>query len=460
MSYRRSSTRYSPQADKSYYESSSYGNSADDKFLKYSVKKDWSDESMAPFEKNFYSPHEDVVNRSVEDVQSYRHEKNVSVQGTDVPNPFQSFLECNFPSEIFQCLAQAGFTVPTPIQGQGMPIVLRGQNLVGIAQTGSGKTLAYVLPALVHVMNQPNLKRGDGPMALIMAPTRELAQQIQQVLSLFQKYIKIRSAVIYGGAPKEHQLSWLERGVEVLIATPGRLIDFMDSNQIALNRVTFLVLDEADRMLDMGFKPQIKKVINMIRPDRQVLMWSATWPKEVKQMAAEFLSDYTHLCVGNVELSANQNILQIVDVCEETEKDFKLMNLLRDISSKMQNKTIIFVRTKRKVDEIATAVRRDGWPVAALHGNKNQGERDRVLRAFRNGSICVLVATDVAARGLGKLLRPIDLTDSRLKLQINANILFRLFCIKVLNNFQHFHFVITSLLQHYYFFTITVDAAR
>ena len=209
-------------------------------------------------------------------------------------------------------------------------------------------------------MNQPPLQRGEGPLALILAPTRELAQQIQKVLALFQNYVQVRSTVIYGGAPKDYQLSCLQRGVEVLIATPGRLIDFMDSNQINMQRVTFLVLDEADRMLDMGFKPQISKVINQIRPDRQVLMWSATWPKEVKSLAAEFLDTYTHLCVGSVELSANQNIMQIVDVCEEEEKDDKLRMLLKDIASGRHSKTIIFVRTKRKVDEIAKNVRRDG----------------------------------------------------------------------------------------------------
>merc|ERR1712240_279190 len=173
----------------------------------------------------------------------------------------------------------------------------------------------YLLPGIIHCNHQPYLKRGEGPIVLVLAPTRELAVQIQEVAEQFGKASRLRSACVYGGAPKGPQLRDLERGAEICIATPGRLIDFLEANKTNLRRTTYLVLDEADRMLDMGFEPQIRKILDQIRPDRQTLMWSATWPKEVRRLAEEFLSDYIQVNIGALQLTANHNILQIIDVC-------------------------------------------------------------------------------------------------------------------------------------------------
>lgn len=216
------------------------------------------------------------------------------------------------------------------------------------------------MPAIVHISNQPKLNEGDGPIALILAPTRELAQQIQQVACDFGEYSGIRNTCIFGGVPKDTQSTNLLRGVEIVIATPGRLIDFLEKGVTNLRRCTYLVLDEADRMLDMGFEPQIRKIIEQIRPDRQILMWSATWPKEVQTLAEDFLNDYMQLNVGSMNLSANNNISQIVDVCKEHEKDMKLRRLLQEIGCEKENKTIIFVKTKLKVEELAKNIARDG----------------------------------------------------------------------------------------------------
>lgn len=286
-------------------------------------RPNWDSMSLQPFNKDFYNPHPTVLSRSPYEVEEYRGQHEITVSGVEVPNPIQNFEEANFPDYVIQSIGNMGYKDPTPIQAQGWPIAMSGKNLVGIAQTGSGKTLAYILPAIVHINNQPPIRRGDGPIALVLAPTRELAQQIQQVASDFGNSAYVRNTCVFGGAPKREQGRDLERGVEIVIATPGRLIDFLEKGTTNLQRCTYLVLDEADRMLDMGFEPQIRKIIEQIRPDRQTLMWSATWPKEVRKLAEDYLGDYLQINIGSLQLSANHNILQIIDVCQEHEKENK-----------------------------------------------------------------------------------------------------------------------------------------
>ncbi|XP_044737301.1 ATP-dependent RNA helicase dbp2-like [Chrysoperla carnea] len=363
-------------------------------------KPNWDSKLLQPFMKNFYVPHENDTKRSIEEIDSYRNSKEITVKGTNVPNPSQDFDEGGFPDYLMTEIRKQGFGEPTAIQAQGWPIALSGRDMVGIAQTGSGKTLAYILPAAVHINHQPPIARGQGPIVLILAPTRELAQQIQQVARDFGSTSLIRNTCIFGGAPKGSQARDLERGVEIVIATPGRLIDFLEKGTTNLLRCTYLVLDEADRMLDMGFEPQIRKIIEQIRPDRQVLMWSATWPKEVQSLAEDFLTDYIQINIGSLNLSANHNIRQIIDVCQEHEKEQKLSTLLREFGVDRENKIIIFVETKKKVDDITKTIRRDGHSAICIHGDKSQPERDYVLTEFRSGKASVLVATDVAARGL------------------------------------------------------------
>lgn len=267
----------------------------------------------------------------------------------------------------------------------------------------SGKTLGFILPALVHIRNQPKLQRGDGPIALVLAPTRELAQQIQQVVFEFGGPIGVRSTCLFGGAPKFAQLSSLHRGSEIAIATPGRLLDLLETGSLNLHRCTYLVLDEADRMLDMGFEPQIRKVLSQIRPDRQTLMWSATWPTEVRELAQDFLKQYIHLTVGSLELSANPNIKQIVKVCQQNDKQNELREILADIFDKKNGdpgKVLIFAQTKRSVEYLARFIDSCGVRCASIHGDKSQMQRDSTLNSFRSNRVDILVATDVAARGL------------------------------------------------------------
>uniref|UniRef100_A0AAQ4PIL1 RNA helicase n=1 Tax=Gasterosteus aculeatus aculeatus TaxID=481459 RepID=A0AAQ4PIL1_GASAC len=376
-------------------------------------KKRWDLDELPKFEKNFYVEHSEVQRLSEVE---YCRKKEITVRGSGCPKPVTHFHQAQFPQYVLDVLVKQNFKEPTAIQSQGFPLALSGRDMVGIAQTGSGKTLSYLLPAIVHINHQPYLERGDGPICLVLAPTRELAQQVQQVACDYGKCSRIKSTCVYGGAPKGPQIRDLERGVEICIATPGRLIDFLEAGKTNLRRCTYLVLDEADRMLDMGFEPQIRKIVDQIRPDRQTLMWSATWPKEVRQLAEDFLKDYVQINVGALELSANHNILQIVDVFVclfllclvriVLGRSSFIRLLMEEIMAEKENKTIIFAETKKRCDDLTRRMRRDGWPAMCIHGDKSQPERDWVLSEFRSGKAPILIATDVASRGLGTSCLP------------------------------------------------------
>jgi len=229
----------------------------------------WDRIDLKPFEKNFYNATSASRNMDQRLVEQFRNEHEIAIvkAGNNVPNPIMRFEDGGFPDYVMSEVHRAGFAAPTPIQSQGFALALTGQDMVGIAQTGSGKTLGYLLPGIIHCNNQPYLERVDGLIVLVLASTRELAQAS-----------RLKNTCVFGGAPKGPQLRDIENGAEIVIATPGRLIDFLEVGKMNLQRTTYLVLDEADRMLDMGFEPQIRKIIEQIRPDRQVLMWSATWP--------------------------------------------------------------------------------------------------------------------------------------------------------------------------------------
>ncbi|KAJ5739223.1 ATP-dependent RNA helicase dbp2 [Penicillium manginii] len=363
-------------------------------------QQDWDLSALPKFEKSFYKEHEDVTARSEEQVQEFRTANKMAIQGTGVPRPVETFDEAGFPSYVLSEVKAQGFDKPTSIQSQGWPMSLSGRDVVGIAETGSGKTLTYCLPAIVHINAQPLLSPGDGPIVLVLAPTRELAVQIQAEITKFGKSSRIRNTCVYGGVPKGPQIRDLSRGVEVCIATPGRLIDMLEAGRTNLRRVTYLVLDEADRMLDMGFEPQIRKIIGQIRPDRQTCMWSATWPKEVRQLASDFLNDYIQVNIGSLDLSANHRITQIVEVMSDFEKRDRMIKHMEKIMEDRSNKILIFTGTKRIADEITRFLRQDGWPALSIHGDKQQQERDWVLNEFKQGKSPIMVATDVASRGI------------------------------------------------------------
>ncbi|KAK4417785.1 ATP-dependent RNA helicase-like protein DB10 [Sesamum alatum] len=355
-------------------------------------------QSDADVKTNFgYGSHAAKDAESGLSAESYRRRHEISVTGDNVPQPFSSFEGSGFPTEILREVQHAGFSAPTPIQAQSWPIALQGRDIVAIAKTGSGKTLGYLIPGFLHLKQRRNNPR-LGPTVLVLAPTRELATQIQDEAVKFGRSSKISCTCLYGGAPKGPQLKDIDRGVDVVVATPGRLNDILEMRRISLHQVSYLVLDEADRMLDMGFEPQIRKIVKEVPSRRQTLMYTATWPKEVRRIAADLLVNPVQVNIGNVdELAANKAITQYVEVLSPMDKRRRLEQILR--SQEPGSKIIIFCSTKKMCDQLAGSLTRQ-FGAAAIHGDKSQGERDHVLNQFRTGRSPVLVATDVAARGL------------------------------------------------------------
>ncbi|KAF5834590.1 P-loop containing nucleoside triphosphate hydrolase protein [Dunaliella salina] len=328
----------------------------------------------------------------------YLRKHDMRMEGEPV-EPFQTFESVGLPPDIMDEIRKAGFPFPTPIQAQAWPVAMSGRDLVAIAKTGSGKTCAFLIPGMLHIKETRKDPR-MGPTLLVLAPTRELANQIKAEADKFGRSSGLRNTCLYGGAPKGPQLGDLSRGVHIAIATPGRLNDFLEAGQARLGNVSYLVLDEADRMLDMGFEPQIQKIVRSLPRQRQTLFFSATWPKEVKAIASQFVGPRTvHIFIGGVEekLVANKAITQHVKIMNGSFE--KLPELTRILRSKPTDRIMIFCTTKRMCDQLSHSIARE-FRSASIHGDKRQQERDYVLNAFKQGQISILVATDVAARGL------------------------------------------------------------
>mmetsp|Transcript_23245 Transcript_23245/g.26481 ORF Transcript_23245/g.26481 Transcript_23245/m.26481 type:complete len:516 (+) Transcript_23245:125-1672(+) len=378
---------------------SGYGGPGEGDFGSNLSNIDFNKTELVQFEKDFYIEHPDVTKRPEEEANAWRASKGIVIVGRDVPKPCMTFEEASMPEYILNEVLKQGFANPTPIQSQGWPMALKGKNMVGISATGSGKTLAFLLPAMIHINAQPYLKPGDGPIVLVLAPTRELAVQIKEECDKFGASSEIKNTVVYGGVPKRTQVQTLRSGIEIVIATPGRLIDHLTQGNTNLKRVTYLVMDEADRMLDMGFEPQLRKICSQIRPDRQVLMWSATWPREVQQLAQDYLQDYYQVTVGSLELTGNKDVTQNIVVCSDQEKYSHLLKFIQDNLSE-KDRVLVFVETKKGCDMLTRSLRMDNLQARAMHGDKSQEERDWALKEFKSRQSTLLVATDVAARGL------------------------------------------------------------
>lgn len=355
----------------------------------------------APFRKNFYIETEAIKRMTKEEVKALRAKlDHIKVRGADCPKPITKFTETGLPDSVLRVLEKSGFTAPTPIQSQAIPAIMMGLDVIGIAKTGSGKTLAYVLPMIRHVLDQPAIKEREGPIGLILVPTRELALQIHQELVKFKK-CGVTSVVVYGGADVSNQIGQLKRGCEVVVATPGRLIDILTLNSgriTNLRRVTYLVLDEADRMFDMGFAPQIQRIIDNVRPSKQAVMFSATFPTSVETLARRALKSAVEIVVGG-RLQVCGDVDQIVEVVEEDKKFPILLRALGQWSS--QGQILIFSDRQESVDQLFTKLNEAGYKSClTLHGGKDQLDRISTISDFRSGDADILIATSVAARGL------------------------------------------------------------
>ena len=339
-----------------------------------------------------------------------------SGRGSNEISPIDRFRDAKLHHMLIENVDRCRYTRPTPVQKHSIPIIQTGRDLMSCAQTGSGKTAAFLLPTIDLMLRNgppelpvekssggggfyPHASRKAYPVALILAPTRELASQIYDEARKFCFKTGIRPMVVYGGADVRNQFREMDKGCDLLVATPGRLMDLIDRARCSVQLVSHLIFDEADRMLDMGFEPQIRKIVEQsgMPEERQSVMFSATFPRDVQVLARDFLYDYIYLTVGRVGATASQ-ITQQLRYVEEFNKYREVKRLLEEQVE--EGLTLVFVETKRKADEIENSLREEGYPATSIHGDRAQWEREEALRLFKSGRLPILVATDVAARGL------------------------------------------------------------
>lgn len=306
---------------------------------------------------------------------------------TQIANAFETF---GLKSPIMKSIKEAGFKVPSPIQEQAIPIILSGKDVVGQAHTGTGKTAAFGLPVL------NNLQGDQGVEVLVITPTRELANQVSDELYSLGKYLGVKTVTVYGGMSSYKQIRFIHRGAQVVVATPGRLLDMLSSDQLPNFNPATVILDEADEMLDMGFLDDIKEIFKYLPSERQTLLFSATMPAPIKDLAKEILEEPEFITVTKQE-TTNKDIKQLYYVIEDRERDDAVIRL---IDSQEAEKSIIFCRTKKEVDRVATMLIAYGFSAKGLHGDMEQPQREEAIKSFKSGALDILVATDVAARGL------------------------------------------------------------
>ncbi|KIV79327.1 hypothetical protein PV11_06893 [Exophiala sideris] len=359
-----------------------------------------------PFRRNFYSEPVDTADWTEEEIANLRMElDNIKVRGVDVPKPVQNWAQCGLGVQVLEVIQKLGYDAPTSIQAQAIPAIMSGRDVIGVAKTGSGKTVAFLLPMFRHIKDQRPLDTLDGPVGLVLSPTRELATQIHKECKPFLKALGLRAVCAYGGAPIKDQIADLKRGAEIVVCTPGRMIDLLAANSgrvTNLRRVTYVVLDEADRMFDMGFEPQVMKILSNIRPDRQTVLFSATFPRAMEALARKTLAKPVEIVVGGRSVVAPE-ITQVVEVREDSTKFMRLLELLGKLYEEEKNeddRALIFVDRQESADSLLRDLMKKGYPCMSIHGGKDQIDRDSTIEDFKAGIVPILIATSVAARGL------------------------------------------------------------
>ncbi|KAK1399982.1 DEAD-box ATP-dependent RNA helicase 42 [Heracleum sosnowskyi] len=404
--------RIIPGEDSDYSDSDSGENPVEDEddveFMKR-VKKlkveklsivDHSKMDYHPFRKDFYVEVKEVSRMTSEEIAAYTLELELKIRGKDVPKPIKTWHQTGLSTKILDKVKKLNYDKPMSIQAQALPIIMSGRDCIGVAKTGSGKTLAFVLPMLRHIKDQPPLVSGDGPIGLVMAPTRELVQQIHHEIKKFAKVVGLRCVPVYGGSGVAQQISELKRGAEIVVCTPGRMIDILctSSGKITnLRRVTYLVMDEADRMFDMGFEPQITRIVQNTRPDRQTVMFSATFPRQVEVLARKVLNKPVEILVGGRSV-VNKDITQLVEMRSKSDRFLRLLEVLGEWYEK--GKILVFVQSQDKCDALFRDLLKHGYPCLSLHGAKDQTDRESTISDFKSNVCSLLIATSIAARGL------------------------------------------------------------
>ncbi|CAL1528686.1 unnamed protein product [Lymnaea stagnalis] len=355
----------------------------------------------ASFRKEFYVEVPEIAKMTPEEVEALRNElEGITVRGKKCPKPIKTWAQCGVSKKVMDALKKHKYEKPTPIQAQAIPAIMSGRDVIGIAKTGSGKTLAFVLPMIRHILDQHPLEENDGPIAILMIPTRELALQIAAECKKFTKPHGLRAVCVYGGTGISEQIAELKRGCEIIVCTPGRMIDMLTANSgrvTNLRRVTYIVLDEADRMFDMGFEPQVMKIIDNVRPDRQTVMFSATFPRQMEALARRILNKPIEVQVGGRSVVCKE-VTQNVILIEDDKKFFKLLELLGLNSER--GSVLVFVDKQEHADDLMKDLLKHSYTCLSLHGGIDQYDRDSIIHDFKSGTIRLLVATSVAARGL------------------------------------------------------------
>ncbi|KAI7849355.1 P-loop containing nucleoside triphosphate hydrolase protein [Circinella umbellata] len=367
---------------------------------------DHSQIDYEPFRKNFYIEPPELKEMTSDQVDMLRIELDgIKIRGVNCPKPIQKWTHCGLPAGCLEVIRKLKFEKPTSIQAQAIPAIMNGRDVIGVAKTGSGKTVAFLLPMFRHIKDQRALEAGDGPIAVIMTPTRELATQIHRECKPFLKVLGLKAVCAYGGSPIKDQIADLKRGCEIIVCTPGRMIDLLCANSgrvTNLQRVTYLVLDEADRMFDMGFEPQVMKIVNNVRPTKQTVLFSATFPRQMEALARKVLKKPLEITVGGRSVVCS-DVEQHVEVREDSTKFIRLLEILGELfinEKDEDSRALIFVDRHEAADNLLRDLIRRGYPCQSLHGGKDQADRDSTISDFKSGVSNILIATSVAARGL------------------------------------------------------------
>lgn len=366
-------------------------------------------QNIALFRKVFYKEPFELLQLNEEEVDLIRLDLGgIKARGENCPRPILKWSQLGLPVNITNVIEKLQYTSPSPIQSQALPAIMSGRDFIGIAKTGSGKTLAFVLPMLRQVIDQEPLQQGDGPIGLILTPTRELALQIYKEVGHFSKKLSFKATCCYGGSSIETQIAELKKGSEIIIGTPGRVIDLLAANGgrvTNLKRVTYVVLDEADRMFDMGFQPQVTKIFTQIRPERQTVLFSATFPRKMETLAKKILNNPVEVSIGGISVVGSE-ITQKFELFStpetlENNRFHKLVEILRKTLGE-KGKILVFVEKKASADDLLVRLLANQLPCLAIHGDKEQVDRKHAIREFSssNSGVDILIATSIAARGL------------------------------------------------------------